>query len=137
MLAETRKADRRKSERFAVEESKVAYKKAGLFSFLNNNLVVDNPLVNMGRNGAQFLASEFIQPGANIVLQVDVPLLVGGMCFKGEVVWCAKVPNRRAFRVGVKFLKMDGATSQRLDALRKNVFFRAPKNRVAKTVKVN
>jgi Tfp pilus assembly protein PilZ len=136
MIALNKKSDRRRSARFAVQGSKVAYKKAGLFSFLSNNLNVGNPLINLGRHGAQFLTPEFIRAGTNIVLQVDVPLFVGGMCFKGAVVWSAKASQKKAYRVGVKFLKADKETAQRLDALRKDVFFRRTKSRAAKTAKV-
>jgi Tfp pilus assembly protein PilZ len=136
MIAETRRMDRRKGERFAVEGGKVAYKKAGLFSFLSNQLVVNNPLVNLGQHGAQFITEQFIQLGTNLVLQVSVPVFIGGLCFKARVIWAIKIPQKKAYRVGVKFLKADRETAQRLDTLRKDVFFRTTKNRVGKPAKV-
>ena len=132
MIVEAKKADRRKGERFAVNNGKVAYKKASLFSFLGNGLKVNNILVNMSRTGAQFIAPEYIQPDTGLVLQIDVPAFAGGMCFKARTVWAKKIPEKKAYRIGLKFLRWDKNTGQRLDTLRKDVFFRTTKNAVGK-----
>ena|GEM_PF-3367822 len=136
MIATTKKADRRKSERFSMTHSTVVYKRSGLLSFIGNGFSANNPLVNMGRGGAQFIAPEYIKPGTGLVLQVDVPAFVGGMCFKAQTVWAKKLPGKKAYRTGVKFLKCDKETRRRLDTLRKDVFFRTTKNQVGKPKKL-
>jgi hypothetical protein len=136
MIAESKLPDRRRSERFPIRDSRVAFKKSGLFSFLNNTLTVDNYLVNISQHGAQFLAGDYVPPGATLVLQVDVPMFLGGLCFKAQVVWSIKLPRKKAYRVGVKFLKTDRETAQRLETLRKDVFFRTTKNHAGRPAKV-
>ncbi len=136
MIAETRKPDRRKNDRFSMEESKVSHKKSGLFSFLGNGLNINNPLVNMSKGGAQFVTDEYMPPGTGLVLQIDVPAFVGGMCFKSETVWARKIPGKKAYRIGVKFLKCDKETTKRLNTLRGDVFFRTTKNRIGKPAKL-
>lgn len=136
MIAEGKKADRRKNERFPLPGGKAAYKRSGLFAFLGNGIKTNGALVNLGAGGAQFITDEYVQPNTGLVLEIDVPAFVGGMCFKAETVWAKKIPEKKAYRIGVKFLKCDKETAHRLDTLRKDVFFRTTKNQVGKPNKL-
>ena len=103
MIATTKKADRRKSERFSMTHSTVVYKRSGLLSFIGNGFSANNPLVNMGRGGAQFIAPEYIKPGTGLVLQVDVPAFVGGMCFRLKRCGPRNYPAKRRTEQGLNF----------------------------------
>lgn len=124
MIMNRKNVDRRRHERFGIKQSKVDFKAAGLFSSLSKKASSSNLLVNMGSGGAQFTSQEFLNPGSKVRLSISIPAFLEKLTLTAKIVWCRKFHDARGYCAGVDFLKANKNTWQRIDTLRKDVFFR-------------
>jgi c-di-GMP-binding flagellar brake protein YcgR len=119
--------DRRKSPRFAVPESVVYYSTPFIPRFLRAPKGMKHALVNISAGGMQFICDTYLRPGKKLSLLVTVPAFLGSMMFRGRVIWAHKIPERRAYRIGVEFIRMERESRAKLSHLRRDISFRAVK----------
>ena len=124
MIMANKKADRRRHERFSIKQSTVAFKPAGALGSLGKKNVNGNVLINMGRGGAQFTTPSPLKPGAKVRLSISIPAFIGDLTLTAKVIWQRRFDGMRKYRAGVEFIRADRKTWQRIDTLRKDVFFR-------------
>ena len=118
------RSDRRRYPRFPVPACEVYYDTPLLPVLLRAPKGAKCPLVNMSAGGLQFIADGYLPPGKKLSLFVRVPAFLGSMTFRARVVWTAKVPEKKAYRTGVEFIRMNGASRSKLSNLRRDITFR-------------
>jgi len=124
----SQKADRRKSHRFPVPDSAVYYSTPLIPRFLRKPEGGAKCLmVNISAGGMQFICEEYLRPGRKISLLATVPAFLGNMMFRARVIWSQKIPEKKAYRVGVQFVRMDPESERKLSHLRRDISFRSSK----------
>ncbi|RKY29232.1 MAG: hypothetical protein DRP79_00965 [Planctomycetota bacterium] len=122
-----KQADRRRHPRFPVPNSEVYYSTPSLPVYLRTPRGQKCPLVNMSAGGLQFISDTYLPPGRKVSLLVHVPAFLGRMIFRARVIWSKKVPNKKAYRTGVEFTRMDRESRSKLTTIRRDIAFRTDK----------
>jgi c-di-GMP-binding flagellar brake protein YcgR len=117
--------DRRRSSRVPVPNSEVYYSTPLLPLLMRAPKGERCLLVNISGGGLQFISNQYLEPGKKISLLVIVPAFLGHMTFRARVVWSQKIPDKKVYRTGVEFLKMDRESQTKLNNLRKDVSLRS------------
>ncbi len=62
------------------------------------------PVVNLSRQGAQFLSAEALRPTATLRVTLDVPAFLDPIAVDAKVVWCRPIEKRSVYRIGIRLL---------------------------------
>ena len=129
-------SERRRHNRFEIEDASVQLYKEGLLAFIGvgkGNLA--RAAIDLSEGGAQFLVHERLAPGTKVKIKIGVEKFNDTVEASGIVRWCFQSAKKKEdFYVGVQFSDLQNSQARMLAAMRD--WFTSPQFKAVKQTRM-
>ena len=126
-----RDSQRRRHERFALEDAQVSLYKGGLFTRLGFKDNQARTAIDLSEGGARILIRERIPAGTKVRVTIQMEKYSDIIEAEGEIRWCHQSAKKAEdIYVGVQFLNLDPVQMRKISQMRE--WFTSPQYRAKK-----